>query len=83
LLSGFEEKLKVELSKSAVNCADERGVRVGKNNYWLHSLSNAQWAYFMVHKARNTAGPNEMGVLPSYTGYLVNKHNGLWALVDF
>jgi transposase len=54
--------------------ADETGITVDKKTVWLHYASNKLWIYFYPHEKRGRKAMDEMGVLPNYTGTLIDDH---------
>ena len=54
--------------------ADETGINVNRDNYWLHVLCNAKFTLFFAHSKRGKEAMDEMGVLPYFKGYLCHDH---------
>jgi transposase len=54
--------------------ADETGINVNSDNYWLHVLCNAKFTLFFAHSKRGKEAMDEMGVLPYFKGYLCHDH---------
>lgn len=51
---------------------DETGIKIGKEQYWLHSISNEFETYFHVSKHRGQKAHQEMSFLGSYKGVIVH-----------
>lgn len=58
---------------------DETGMRVDGRLAWLHSASTPTDVLLTVHRRRGTAGMDDAGVLPGYTGTAVHD---AWAPYD-
>ncbi|MFY1697410.1 IS66 family transposase [Solwaraspora sp. WMMA2101] len=58
---------------------DETGMRVDGRLAWLHSASTPTDVFLTVHRRRGTAGMDDAGVLPGYTGVAVHD---AWAPYD-
>jgi len=71
-LNKFEYDLREELIKSSVLNADETGLRVIGERWWLHSIGNEHLTLYAVHPKRGSVATDEMGVLPQYDGVLVH-----------
>lgn len=69
-LGGFEKKLKAALLNSDINHADETPIKVGKQQSYLHVLSNQAMTLLVPHASRGTKAVNEIGVLSKYRGIL-------------
>jgi transposase len=74
LLEQFDKIAKVRLLLSSVLHADETGINVNGDNYWLHSASSSLWTYFYPHKKRGSEAMDEIGILPKYEGILCHDH---------
>ena len=70
----FESWLKSKLLASKVLHADETGINIGGDNYWIHCLCNGEYTFFLAHKRRGTEAMDMMDVLPYYKGLLVHDH---------
>ena len=70
----FESWLKSKLLASKVLHADETGINIGGDNYWIHCLCNGEYTFFLAHKKRGTEAMDMMDVLPYYKGLLVHDH---------
>jgi len=75
-LSGLlleNETLRIErLMRSLVIHMDETGIKIGKEQYWLHSISNENETYFHVSKYRGQKAHEEMSFISSYNGVIVH-----------
>jgi transposase len=69
------EVIKLHIKEAKVLNADETGLRVNKENYWQHVVSNEKLTYYAIHKNRGRTAIDEIGVLPEYGGVCV--HDGL------
>ncbi|MFY1653374.1 IS66 family transposase [Solwaraspora sp. WMMB762] len=58
---------------------DETGIRVDGRLAWLHSASTPTDVLLTAHRRRGTAGMDDAGVLPGYTGVAVHD---AWAPYD-
>ena len=62
-----------KLLKEQVVNADETGMKVGKDNYWLHTLSSQLFTYQFVHKKRGQeAFHSKNSILESLTNWLIH-----------
>jgi transposase len=78
-LEQFEQELKRELIKSPVLNADETGLKVMGDRWWLHSIGDERMTLYGVHPKRGSVATNEIGVLPQYEGILVHDFWGAYA----
>lgn len=69
-LEGFEKKLKLALINSEINHADETPIKIGKQQSYLHVLSNQALTLLVPHVSRGMKAVNQIGVLPKYRGVL-------------
>ena len=69
-LQGFEKKLKTALLNSDINHADETPIKIGKQQSYLHVLSNESMTLLVPHARRGTKAVDEIGVLPKFKGIL-------------
>ncbi len=74
LLANFENQVKNELAAAKLANADETGINIGGNRYWLHGLSNDRWTFYAPHEKRGTDAMNDIGILPRFTGILCHDH---------
>lgn len=73
-LAAAETHIKHELISGSLLHADETGLRVNKDLYWLHVNSTSRLTFYGVHKKRGKVAIDEMGVLPDFKGTLVHDH---------
>ncbi len=73
-LDGFEKLAKDHLRAAAVAHADETGINMGGEKFWLHCVSNDLWTLYYPHKKRGIEAFDAMGVLPGFTGILCHDH---------
>lgn len=71
----------VEEIKSAIQAAevahfDETGSRSEGRREWLHVAATEQLTVYFHHQKRGVAAMDELGILPSFTGYAIHDH---WA----
>lgn len=70
------ESYHIELKKRALAAeilhADETGINIGGKNAWLHVLSNKEITLLYPHKKRGKEAMDELGILPSFHGYLMH-----------
>jgi len=71
---GFDEWLKFQLLGSILINADETGINIGGNKFWLHNLSNDKLTYYYPDFKRGQEAMNRMEVLPVYKGILCHDH---------
>lgn len=72
-LAQSEKVILENLLKEQVVHADETGIKVGKDNYWLHSLSSQLFTYQFVHKKRGQeAFHSKNSILESLTNWLIH-----------
>jgi transposase len=70
------------LIASPVAHADETGVRVGTDLYWLHVLSTAELTAYFPHPKRGAEALDAFGLLEQFTGILVHDHWSAYARYD-
>ena len=70
----FEKTAKVQLISSACINADETGINVGGEKYWLHTACNDLWTHFFPHKKRGKVAMDDIGILPKFNGVLCHDH---------
>ena len=73
-LDAFENIAKEQLRISAFAHADETGINMGGDRFWLHCVSNGFWTLYYPHERRGTEAFEAMGVLPGFTGILCHDH---------
>jgi len=71
-LAGFEEEVKRQLLRADVLHADETGLRVNRQLYWLHVLSTALITWYGVHPKRGLQAMNAFNILPHFAGWLIH-----------
>lgn len=81
--AGFAERarpLVAEIRERAMGSpilhADETGMSVNGENWWLHNASTAELTYMTAHRKRGSEGIEAGGVLPGYVGVVVHD---FWA----
>lgn len=70
----FEGWVKQKLLLSPCNHADETGINISGQRFWLHTLSNSSLTLLMPHAKRGGEAMDEMGVLPQFSGILCHDH---------
>ncbi len=73
-LDAFENTAKEQLRISAVAHADETGINMGGDRFWLHCVSNDFWTLYYPHERRGIEAFEAMGVLPGFHGILCHDH---------
>lgn len=73
-LDTFEDIAKEQLRTSAVAHADETGINMGGDRFWLHCVSNDLWTLYYPHERRGIEAFEAMGVLPGFRGILCHDH---------
>ncbi len=72
-LSESEKEILKNLLKELVVHADETGIKIEKDNYWLHTLSSNLHTYQFVHKNRGKeALLSENSIIDKLTNWLVH-----------
>lgn len=74
LLETFEALAKQKLIDSNLAHADETGVNINGDRWWLHCCSNDLWTYLYPHEKRGTEAMDEIGILPNFKGILCHDH---------
>lgn len=74
LLDDFDGFVKGKLIESALLHADETGINVNGDKFWLHCASNPLWTYLAPHKKRGTEAMNAFGILSEFDGILCHDH---------
>jgi len=69
-LAIWEEEAKSKLLKSVVLHADETGININGENFWVHVLSNESTTLMIPHFKRGSEAMIEAEVLPQYNGIL-------------
>lgn len=73
-LAKWDDNIKLKLITEELLHADETGINVNGDKFWLHALCNKQFTWFEVHKNRGKDAMDQMGVLPYFKGYLCHDH---------
>lgn len=72
-LSQSEQKILEKILEEHVVHADETGIKIEKENYWLHTLSSHNHTYQFVHKKRGKeALSSESSIINNLTSWLVH-----------
>lgn len=74
LLEPVEVKIKENLAGSDLVHADETGINIKGERYWLHSASNGLWTHYFPHKSRGSEAMDYIGILPLFGGVLCHDH---------
>ena len=67
-------KIKENLAGSDLVHADETGINIKGERYWLHSASNGLWTHYFPHKSRGSEAMDYIGILPLFGGVLCHDH---------
>ena len=59
------------LKSKAINC-DETGIRINKENWWLHTYGSGTITLQFLHRLRGSEAMDEIGIIPRYSGVLVH-----------
>ena len=73
-LKPMEQAIRDALITAAVAHADETGMRVGTELYWLHVLSTPELTAYFPHPKRGAEALGAFGLLELFTGILVHDH---------
>jgi transposase len=73
-LEGFETTIRDKLTTSPVIHCDETGMKIKKEGYWLHVISNDKYTCYLAHPKRGSKAMDAMGILPQFKGIAV--HDG-------
>jgi len=71
-LEDYEQQTKKALLATEVLHADETGIKVNRDNYWMHVISSKKASFFGFHQKRGKEAMDVMGVLQHDTGNLVH-----------
>jgi len=71
LLDDEASRIERLMASSAIHM-DETGIKIGKEQYWLHSISNENETYFHVSKYRGKKAHEEMSFISGYNGVIVH-----------
>jgi transposase len=73
-LEEFDEITKEKLKKSTRVHADETGININKEKFWLHTACNDKWTHFYPHEKRGSEAIDAIGILPNFKGVLCHDH---------
>jgi transposase len=73
-LEEFENMIKEKLKASPVIHCDETGMKIKKEGYWLHVVSNDKYTCYLAHPKRGSEAMDAIGILPEFRGIAV--HDG-------
>jgi len=73
-LKPIEQAIRDALVAADVAHADETGMRVGTELYWLHVLSTPELTAYFPHAKRGGEALDAFGLLECFTGILVHDH---------
>ena len=71
---GFENWIRKQLITSVVLHADETGIDVNAERFWIHCLCSGNLTLFHADKKRGNEAMDRMGVLPMFKGKLIHDH---------
>ena len=71
---GFEKWIRGRLMNSSVLHADETGIDVNAERFWIHCLCNGELTLFHADEKRGKEAMDRMGVLPEFKGKLIHDH---------
>lgn len=71
---GFESWIRKQLMKAPILHADETGIDVNADTYWIHCLCNESLTLLHADKRRGNEAMDRMGVLPEFKGKLIHDH---------
>ncbi|WFN37444.1 IS66 family transposase [Methanomicrobium antiquum] len=75
-LDKFEHEVEENLLQSPVLHADETGLRVLGNRWWLHTIGNERLTLYAVHQKRGSKAVDDIGIISKFKGILVHD---FWA----
>jgi len=78
-LEGFLDRIRENITASAVAGFDETGFRVAGRLHWVHCARTARYTLLMVHPRRGALAMEAIGILPSFGGAAVHD---AWAPHD-
>ena len=78
-LDGFADRVRENITASAVAGFDETGFRVAGRLHRVHCARTGKYTLLMVHPRRGTQAMEAMGILPSFAGVAVHD---AWAPYD-
>jgi len=73
-LAPMQQAIGAALVAAPVAHADETGMRVGTELYWLHVLSTPELTAYFPHPKRGGEALDAFGLLERFTGILVHDH---------
>jgi transposase len=71
---GFETWIRKQLITAPVLHADETGIDVNGDMFWIHCLCSESLTLFCADKKRGKEAMDRMGVLPQFSGKLIHDH---------
>lgn len=66
------QQIKARIAHAPVAQFDERGARVEKNLWWLHTASTAHATYYGIHPKRGIEALEAIGILPDFRGRAIH-----------
>jgi transposase len=81
-LNGFMDEVKRRLITSVVAHADETPAQVRTDIWWLHVVSNELFTYLFASPTRGKSAPDEVGILPAFSGTLVHDRLAMYFNYD-
>ena len=82
LLEPFEAFVVRQLIQQLLLHADETGIHIAKQLYWLHVVCNERWTLFFPHPKRGLEAMKAMAVLEHFRGILCHDHFDPYFLFD-
>jgi transposase len=73
-LALFEQTLVDLLPQAPLNHGDESGLRVAKDLYWLHVVSNTGLTFYGVHPKRGAEAMDYFNILPRCKNWIIHDH---------
>lgn len=72
ILTTFLVDLRYRITASPVMAADETGVRIDTQSYWLHTATTESLTLVTCHRRRGRVGMEDAGVLAEFNGVCVH-----------